>query len=32
MLLDAVERFQRRPCDEEMAQLAAGRAISALFV
>jgi aryl-alcohol dehydrogenase-like predicted oxidoreductase len=32
MLLDAVERFERRPSDEEMDQLAAGREISALFV
>jgi aryl-alcohol dehydrogenase-like predicted oxidoreductase len=32
MLLDAVERFDRRPSDEEMDQLAAGREISALFV
>jgi hypothetical protein len=32
MLLDAVERFQWRPSDEEMAQLAARREISALFV
>jgi aryl-alcohol dehydrogenase-like predicted oxidoreductase len=32
MLLDAVERFERRPSDEEMDQLATGREISALFV
>jgi aryl-alcohol dehydrogenase-like predicted oxidoreductase len=32
MLLDAVERFERRPSDEEMGQLAARREISALFV
>jgi aryl-alcohol dehydrogenase-like predicted oxidoreductase len=32
MLLDAVERFERRPSDEQMARLAAGREISPLFV
>src|SRR6188472_3977997 len=31
-LLDAVERFQRRPSDAEMAQLAAQRDVAALFV
>ena len=32
MLLDAVERFERRPPDEEMARLAAGREVAPLFV
>jgi aryl-alcohol dehydrogenase-like predicted oxidoreductase len=32
MLLDAVERFERRPSDQEVARLAARREISALFV
>jgi aryl-alcohol dehydrogenase-like predicted oxidoreductase/4-amino-4-deoxy-L-arabinose transferase-like glycosyltransferase len=32
MLLDAVERFERRPSDEEMAELAARRDVTALFV
>jgi aryl-alcohol dehydrogenase-like predicted oxidoreductase len=31
-LLDAAERFERRPTDEEMAELAARREIEALFV
>jgi aryl-alcohol dehydrogenase-like predicted oxidoreductase len=31
-LLDAVERFERRPPDEEMAQLVDRREVSALFV
>ena len=31
-LLDAVERFERRPSDEEMTQLARRREVSALFV
>jgi hypothetical protein len=32
VLLDAVARFDRRPSDEEMADLAARREIAALFV
>ena len=32
MLLDAVERFERRPSDEEMGQLAANRDMAQLFV
>lgn len=32
MLLDAVERFERRPEDEEMERLAASREMSQLFV
>jgi aryl-alcohol dehydrogenase-like predicted oxidoreductase len=32
MLLDAVERFERRPSDEQLVQLAADREISPLFV
>jgi predicted aldo/keto reductase-like oxidoreductase len=32
MLLDAVERFERRPSDEEMAELVARREVAALFV
>ena len=32
MLLDAVERFERRPPDEEMVRLAASREVSPLFV
>jgi aryl-alcohol dehydrogenase-like predicted oxidoreductase len=32
MLLDAVERFERRPSDEQMERLAAEREISPLFV
>ena len=32
MLLDAVERFEHRPPDEEMARLAASREVSPLFV
>jgi aryl-alcohol dehydrogenase-like predicted oxidoreductase len=31
-LLDAAERFERRPSDEEMAELAARRDVAALFV
>jgi hypothetical protein len=31
-LLDAAERFERRPSDEEMAELAARRDIAPLFV
>src|SRR4051812_12284616 len=31
-LLDAAERFDRRPTDEQMAELAARREVSALFV
>jgi hypothetical protein len=31
-LLDAAERFDRRPTDEQMAELAATREVSALFV
>jgi aryl-alcohol dehydrogenase-like predicted oxidoreductase len=32
LLLDAVERFQRRPSDQEMAELAARREVLPLFV
>jgi aryl-alcohol dehydrogenase-like predicted oxidoreductase len=32
MLLDAVERFERRPSDEQMERLVASRELSALFV
>ena len=31
-LLDAAERFDQRPTDEEMAELAERREVSALFV
>jgi hypothetical protein len=31
-VLDAVERFERRPSDEEMAGLTARRGVAALFV